>query len=128
MKTLSGYVKAPWQFKHVLVTAPVEVIPSALDLLAYGGELSYIDIGTGSGQIAFDANDFHFRKLQLRASFASPALYFPVVLELLKAGIIPGDALISHRFELKDLAEAMRVNREAKDRAVKVVITLPDSL
>jgi L-iditol 2-dehydrogenase len=92
------------QFEHVLVTAPVEIIPSALELLAYGGELTYIGIGTGEGVIGFDANVFHFRKLQLRASFASPALYFPVVLDLLKAGIIPGEQIISHRFGLRDLA------------------------
>jgi len=110
------------QFEHVLVTAPVDFIPPTLDLLAYGGELTYIGIGTGSGVISFDANDFHFRKLQLRASFASPALYFPVVLNLLKAGIVPGELFISHRFDLPDLAAAMHLCRDDKEHAVKVVV------
>jgi L-iditol 2-dehydrogenase len=106
----------------VLVTAPVEIIPSALDLLAYGGALTYIGIGTGSGVISFDANDFHFRKLQLRASFASPALYLPAVLDLLKAGIIPGEQIISHQFALSDLAQAMFLCRDDRENAVKVVV------
>lgn len=110
------------RFEHVLVTAPVDIIPSALELLSYGGELTYIGIGTGSGMIQFDANAFHFRKLQLRASFASPALYFPVVLDLLKAGIIPGEQIISHTFPLRDLAKAMELCRDDKEHAVKVVI------
>ena len=110
------------QFEHVLVTAPVEIIPSALELLAYGGELTYIGIGTGAGTIAFDANAFHFRKLQLRASFASPALYFPAVIELLKAGIIPGEKIISHTFPLRELAKAMAFCRDDKEHAVKVVV------
>ena len=110
------------QFEHVLVTAPVEIIPPALELLAYGGELTYIGIGTGASTISFDANAFHFRKLQLRASFASPALYFPVVLDLLKAGIIPGEQIISHRFGLRDLAAAMYLSRDDKQEVVKVVV------
>lgn len=110
------------QFEHVLVTSPVDTVPSALDLLAYGGELTYIGIGTGSGMISFDANDFHFRKLQLRASFASPALYFPAVLEMLKAGIIPGERIISHQFGLPDLAAAMHLCRDDKEHVVKVVV------
>lgn len=110
------------QFSHVLVTAPVDVIPSALNLLNYGGVLTFIGIGTGSGVIQFDANDFHFRKLQLRASFASPALYFPLVLDLLRDGILPGEAIISHRFPLAELSEAMRLSRTNKAEMVKIVI------
>jgi L-iditol 2-dehydrogenase len=111
------------QFDHVLVTAPVDSIPPALALLAYGGELTYIGIGTGAGTISLDANDFHFRKLQLRASFASPALYFPVVLELLRAGIIPGEEIISHRFALPDLAQAMHLCRDDKKNVAKVIVS-----
>ena len=110
------------EFDHVLVTSPVETLPSALDLLAYGGVATYIGIGAGSGTISFDANDFHWRKLQLRASFASPALYFPVVLELLKAGIIDGEKIISHRVGLGELAGAMHLCRDDKESVVKVVV------
>jgi L-iditol 2-dehydrogenase len=110
------------QFDHVLVTAPVDLIPSAIELLAYGGILTYIGIGTGSGLITFDANAFHYRKLQLRASFASPALYFPVVLDLLKKEIIPGEQIISHRFKLVDLSAAMHHCRDDKENTVKVIV------
>lgn len=110
------------QFDHVLVTAPVETLPAALALLAYGGELTYIGIGTGPGKIAFEANDFHYRKLQLRASFASPALYFPVVLDLLKAGIIPGEKIISHHFALRDIGTALQTCRDEKATTVKVIV------
>ena len=110
------------QFDHVLVTAPVDAIPPALSLLAYGGTLTYIGIGTGNPRITFDANDFHFRKLQLRASFASPAVYFPVVLDLLKREIIPGRKLISHRFPLERIAAAMETVRDNRASVVKVVV------
>ncbi|MCE0522849.1 MAG: alcohol dehydrogenase catalytic domain-containing protein [Methylacidiphilales bacterium] len=119
---LAGRTDLHRQFRHVLVTAPVDLIAPALDFLAYGGELTYIGAGTGSGAISFDANDFHCRKLQLRSSFASPALYFPVVIDLLKAGIIPGELILSHRFMLSDLTAAMYLCRDDKENAVKVVV------
>lgn len=110
------------QFDHVLLTAPPEFIEPSLDLLAYGGTLTYIGIATGDARIGFDANRFHFRKLQLRASFASPALDFPAVIRLMRAGILPARALISHRFGLNAIAEAMATCRNDKANVIKVVV------
>lgn len=110
------------RFDHVLVTSPVETLVPAMKLLAYGGIMTYIGIGTGSGTISFDANDFHFRKLQLRASYAAPALYFPAVIALMKAGVIPTDALISHVFPLADIAQAMHTAAHDKANAIKVIV------
>jgi len=122
---LTEYPELHQQFDRVLLTAPVHVIPEALSLLAYGGILSYIGIGNGSGMIQFDANDFHFRKLQLRASFASPAIYYPIVLKMLKNGTIPADLIISHRLPLSEIEAAMTMCREEKGKTLKVVI-VPD--
>ena len=113
------------QFDHVLMTAPTTFIEPALSLLAYEGTLTYIGLAHGDPTISFDADAFHFRKLQLRASFAAPAAFFPRTLSLLTAGIVPGDRMISHRFPLDQIAEAMRVAREDKASAVKVVIQNP---
>ncbi len=110
------------QFDHVLMTAPPAHIEPGLALLAFGGEMTYIGIGTGHERISFDADDFHFRKLQLRASFASPGMYLPAVLRLLKAGVIPGQKLISHVFPLADIAKAMLTCRDHKDEALKVLV------
>jgi L-iditol 2-dehydrogenase len=105
---------------RVLVTSPPSTLSSALDAARVGGVVAFIGIENGpAGTISFDANAFHFRKLQLRASFAGPALYFPMALELLKTGAIDGPSLISHRFALPDIARAMRDINEDKARAVK---------
>lgn len=111
------------RFDHVLSTAPARLLPQAISMLAFGGILTYLGIGTGDGTVAFDANAFHFRKLQLRASFASPALYFPHVLDLLRREVLPGSALISHRFPLSRASEAFAASRTAG--ALKVVV-VPD--
>ncbi len=117
---LTDYKELHKQFDRVLMTAPVQLLPDTLSLLAYGGIVAYI--GFGNGLIQFDANDFHFRKLQLRASFASPGLYLPLALKLLRNGTIPGDLLISHRMKLADIGAAMDLCRSNKGTTVKVVI------
>ena len=110
------------QFDHVLVTAPTSTISPALALLAVGGRVSFLGIGTHDGNISFNAHDFHFRKLQLRASHASPALYLPLALDLLKQSIIPGQRLAPRDFTLDQVPEAFAHCADPNGGALKVVI------
>jgi len=107
---------------RVLVTAPPPTLNDAFQVACKGGLISFIGIGHGENAFCrFDVNDFHFKKLQLRASFASPALYTPRALQFLREGVVDGEALISHRFPLSEIATAMEVARDST-RAVKVII------
>jgi len=108
---------------RVMVTAPPRMLGSAIKVAAKGGIISYIGIEYGSGAVcSFDANEFHFKKLQLRGSFAAPALYGPTALRCLREGVVDGEALISHRYPLDDLSEAYRTAQH-DPTAVKVVVT-----
>ena len=90
----------------------------------YGGIMSFIGIEYGpGGVISFDANNFHFNKLQLRASHASPALYFPRCLQLLKDGHVDGRAVISHVMPLEKIEEAILTLRDDRQNTLKIVIT-----
>ena len=63
-------------------------------MAAKGGIISYIGIEYGAGATcSFDANDFHFKKLQLRGSFAAPALYGPTALRYLREGVVDGQEM-----------------------------------
>ena len=107
---------------RILVTSPPPTLPGAFQVATKGAILSFIGIGHGESAFCrFNVNDFHFKKLQLRASFASPALFTPRALQYLREGVVDGGALISHRFPLSQIAEAMRVAREDPG-ALKVVI------
>ncbi|MCD9024871.1 zinc-dependent alcohol dehydrogenase [Cohnella silvisoli] len=108
---------------RVLVTAPPSSIPAAIKAARVGGIIGYIGIAYGdAAAVAFDGNEFHFKKLQLRASHASPALFFPQCIELLKSGAIEGKALISHTFKLDQLEEAFMSLTANKSEAVKLVM------
>lgn len=110
------------QFDHVLMTAPAKFIPDCFPFLRYGGELTYIGFGTGSGDITFDANEFHRRKLQLRSSFASPGIYLPLVLDLFEKQILPGEKFISHRFPLGEMDAAFPILRDTPNDVTKMII------
>lgn len=107
----------------VMVTAPPRTIQEAIKVTNVGGIIGYIGIEYGEGaNITFDANDFHFKKLQLRASYAAPALFFPRCLDLIKAGLVDVKPLVTHTFKIDELPEMM--NKIAKDRSniVKAVM------
>jgi threonine dehydrogenase-like Zn-dependent dehydrogenase len=107
----------------VMLSAPPKVIPSALKTMRVGGIMSFIGIEYGpKGEVTFDANDFHFKKHQLRASMASPALYFPRCIELVKAGTIDLKPLIGDRFALADIKPAMERLRDDKANSLKSVM------
>lgn len=112
------------RFDHVLMTAPVAHIGPGLSLLALEGKLTYLGLAHGGNNtVSFNGDDFHFRKLQLRASFAAPGIFLPRVLNFLKTGLIPGRDLVSHVLPLSRIAEGMNITRNDRENAVKVVIT-----
>jgi L-iditol 2-dehydrogenase len=113
-------------FDKILVTAPPQAIPDCLTAAAYGGYIVFIgsDYQSG-GVITLDAHALHFGKKQLRSSFASPALYLPQALHLLRTGVVPAAEIVTHRFPLSRLGEALLTARERRASACKVVV-LPD--
>lgn len=112
---------------RILSTVPPSFIGACVAPAARGAIIAYIGVGHGeTDAITFPANEFHFKKLQLRGAFASPALRTPIALDLLRDGRIDGQKLISHRFPLADAAEAVRTACFDKDNAIKVVV-LPEN-
>ncbi len=110
------------EINRILVTSPPQTLQTAFQVAAKGAIISFIGIAHGEGAFCtFNANDFHFKKLQLRASFASPALFGPKALEYLREGTIDGESLISHRYPLTEINDALETARNGSS-AVKVVV------
>jgi L-iditol 2-dehydrogenase len=109
---------------RALVSSVPRTLPEVMAIMNTGGIISFIGIEYGAGAtISFDANDFHFKKLQLRASFASPALYFPLCLQLLADGHVDGQAVISHVMPLEQIEKALLMLRDDREETLKIVIT-----
>jgi L-iditol 2-dehydrogenase len=108
---------------RILSSTPPNFIGATVPVAANGAIVSYIGVGHGeSDKIQFSANEFHFKKMQLRSSYAAPALRTPLALELLKSGRIPGGKLISHRFPLSEAGKAIHAACRNNKEAIKVVV------
>ncbi len=114
-------------FDRILVTAPPQVLPDCISAAAFGGYIVFIgsDFRDG-GVISLDTHALHFGKKQLRSSFASPALYFPQALHLLRTGVVPAEMIVTHKFPLSKLSEAMETLQKERDTTLKIAI-IPDS-
>lgn len=114
-------------FDRILVSARPQVLPACITAAAYGAYIVYIgsDFVNG-GVVPLDTHALHFGKKQLRPSFASPALYFPQALHLLRSGVVPAEQIVTHRYPLSRIQEALQTARSRSDAACKVVV-IPDA-
>jgi threonine dehydrogenase-like Zn-dependent dehydrogenase len=71
----------------------------------------------------FDSNLVHHKKIQIRASDAVPALYFPLCIDLVESKKIDLESLVSHTFNLKDTVLSLKEYIENPQHAVKAIMT-----
>ena len=113
----------PQGVDRVLVTAPPRMLLQAFEIARFGAIIGFIGIEFGEGgQVTFDVNAFHFKKLQLRASHAIPNHYFPLALDLLARRVVDPDLLVSHTFALDEYESAFRTLTDPQQAMVKVVL------
>lgn len=113
----------PQGLDRVLVTAPPATIPDALKIARFGGIITYNGIEFGDdARIAFDGNDFHFKRLQLRGVHSIPNLGWPQAVELLRSRTIDPELFISHVFTFDKVPEAVRFAADARSETVKVMV------
>jgi len=108
----------------VMLTAPPALIEPSTHTLNMGGVLSFIGIAYGDAAMAtFDSNLVHHKKIQIRASDAVPALYFPLCIDLVESKKIDLESLVSHTFNLKDTVLSLKEYIENPQHAVKAIMT-----
>jgi threonine dehydrogenase-like Zn-dependent dehydrogenase len=108
---------------RIVSTSPPFTLPSAMRVASKGAIIAFIGFaGDSDPDITFNVNEFHIKKLQLRASFASPALMGPMAIEILKKDTIIREKLISHIFKFNELQSAMDVAVNGTAEALKVVV------
>ena len=112
------------RFDRILVTTPPVTLQDAVQIASFGTVISMIGIAKTpeESQVTLDINQMHFKRLQLRFSHATPALFFPQCIDLIRSGLIDVKPLISHRFPLEQMQEAMRTVQMDKENTVKVLM------
>ena len=111
----------------MLDTASPSTLVQAFEIANFGGVVAFlgIDFGPG-GTVTFDANYFHLKKLQLRSSFAAPALWFPRALDLIRSKKIDTNDFITQTFPLEELEKMMKKQRDDSSDVIKMVMVKPE--
>lgn len=108
---------------RVLVTAPPKAVPDAIRMIKYGGIISFIGVTfAGDEVVPLDLQLLHFRKAQLRSSFAVPDIRWPLALDLLRSKEIAPDLLISHTYPLRNAQDALVMAAACDEPVLKVVV------
>lgn len=114
--------ECPQGFDPILVTAPLAALPSAIESTRFGAIITYNGISYRDPQVTFDANVFHFKRLQLRATHSIPNLRFPMAISLLKR--INAADFVTHTFSFSQGGEALCAAESDKEHVIKVVVRM----
>lgn len=123
---LPGFVSTWTQGRglDVAITAcPVpSVQASVLPLMNYGGRVNFFGgIPAAKQPVAIDTNLIHYHELYVTGSTRSSIAQFRRTLEFVSQGLLDVNAMITNRYDLREILQAMENARQAK--GIKHVIT-----
>jgi len=100
----------------------------SVDLVKNGGQIVYFGLPDTHEPVMFNFHDFFRKRVGAYAHYGTqmePGLVsFQSALDLIATGQIDVSELVTHRFPLEQIGEAMRIAQDRSDGARKVALTL----
>jgi len=107
----------------VIVTSPPGSVPDAVKTAGFGANVVVIGLDLGENSSAkIDIDKLILNKNSMVPVFAEPAKMFPLSIELIKAGVIDADLLITHTVGLKETEKLNQLLSEDMP-VIKAVVT-----
>jgi 2-desacetyl-2-hydroxyethyl bacteriochlorophyllide A dehydrogenase len=103
-------------------TGNLQSIQAGFNSVAHGG--TYVLISVVKGDISFTDAEFHRREMSLLGSRNAMSEDFSTVINAIRAGAIPVDALVTHRTSLADAADNLPRWAVQKQGLIKALIEL----
>jgi 2-desacetyl-2-hydroxyethyl bacteriochlorophyllide A dehydrogenase len=101
-------------------TGNVQAMESGFRNVAHGG--TYVLVSVVSADIRFSDPEFHKREMTLMGSRNATAADFQQVFESIRAGLIPTDALQTHRTRLHELPTIFERWTQPESRVIKALV------
>lgn len=110
----------------IFVAAAVPALLSAaVDYAAKGGTVLSFALFGGGTVVPVDVNRICVDEVSLIGSYSSAPFEYPTVREFISKKLIDADTMITHRFPLSQLNEAIRTATDPNEKCLKIMIT-PD--
>jgi L-iditol 2-dehydrogenase len=108
----------------VLVTpSSISAMQQGLELVGPGGTVLFFAPPPPTSTLPMTPNALFFQEISLHTSYSAGPYETRLALDLLRAGSIRPETLITHRFPLREAAQAFKLVAKPGD-ALKVVITI----
>jgi len=108
---------------RVIVSSPPESIYDALKIIRFGGIITFYGLHFGGKSVVkLDINDLIFRKISLKPTFAEPAINFPLVIHLLREGLVDAPSIVTHTFGFSETKEIMGAIIDGSKPIIKAVL------
>ena len=105
----------------IIVACPApQAQEQALQMVTTRGRISFFGGLPGGKTITIESNIIHYKEISIFGAFASSAIQYKQALALLASKNIKGDDLITHRFPLEKIKEALEMAKSGK--GLKVII------
>lgn len=106
--------------KLIVAIGVTKLANDALSLVRHRGKISLFAGFSSTDMATMDVNLIHYNELIVTGSFGLNRLQFEKSLDMITSGQIEVESMLTHRFELKDIAQALETAE--KGSAVKVAI------
>jgi len=109
---------------QIVVVGPnsAEAMAEGISCTGAGGTVLFFTPARPGETITIDPNELYFRDINLVTSYSCGPTDTADALELLEAGIIPVDRLITHRFMIDDTGRAFRLTAEAGNSIKSIIV------
>ena len=93
--------------KVIVAVGLPQIVPELIGLTRSNGAINLFAGFPPGAQASVDLNDIHYRQIRISGASASTTAQFGRALDMIAAGIIDADAIITDRFPLEQFAEAL---------------------
>ncbi len=113
----------PETIRSVIVTSPPATLSEAVLTAGYGATIVPLGVSMDEHSRAdLDVDELIFNKKRIVSVLAEPACYFPRCIDLIRAGVIPTEKLLTHRIPLTDTEQFRSVFAEDEEVIKGIII------
>lgn len=109
-----------------VATGSTKALLQSFDMTRKGGKVMLFGVPPKGSQMSYDMSKLYSSEHSLIPSYAASEIETNQALKIIAEKRVDMASLITHRFDIKNAAEAVRCAHEAKD-AMKVIVTTADS-
>jgi len=112
------------EMADVVIVGPnsADAMRLGIECTGAGGKVLFFTPAKPNEKLIIDPNELYFKDINIITSYSCGPTDTADALELIEAGIVRAEKLVTHRFPIEKTAEAFRLTAEAKDSLKSVVV------